>query len=224
MSEYREEQWLMLSGIQHFCFCPRQWALIHIEQQWQDNLRTVEGELLHKKAHDTRLTEKRGDMLITRGMPVHSAALGVSGACDVVEFYQSEQGVPLAKHRGKWKPVPVEYNRGSSKSNNADRLQICCQAICLEEMLATPIEKGYLFYWESRRREEVLFSSDLRKQVEQMLKQMHDYFQKSYTPKVKPTKSCNACSLRDICLPKLCGKLSVHEYISACINEINMGE
>ena len=224
MSEYREEQWLMLSGIQHFCFCPRQWALIHIEQQWQDNLRTVEGELLHKKAHNTRLTEKRGDMLITRGMPVHSAVLGVSGACDVVEFYQSEQGVPLAKHRGKWEPVPVEYKRGSSKSNNADRLQLCCQAICLEEMLATSIEKGYLFYGESRHREEVLFSSDLRKQVEQMLEQMHDYFQRSYTPKVKPTKSCNACSLRDICLPKLCSKLSVHEYISTCINEINMGE
>lgn len=215
MSVYEEEDYLQLSGIQHFCFCRRQWALIHIEQQWADNLRTVEGDILHERAHDERFTEKRGDLLIVRGLAIHSSTLGVSGACDVVEFHASPEGVPLAHHRGTWLPIPVEYKRGSTKEIDADRLQLCGQAMCLEEMLACEISLGYLFYGETRRREEVPFTEELREKVRAMLEEMHGYYHRGYTPKVKPSKSCNACSLKELCLPKLCRKLSVEDYIES---------
>lgn len=215
MNIYDEDDYLQLSGIQHFCFCRRQWALIHIEQQWAENLRTVEGEILHDRAHDDRFTEKRGDLLIARGLAVHSSALGVSGACDVVEFHQSPEGVPLFHHKGTWLPVPVEYKRGNSKEIDADRLQLCCQGMCLEEMLACDVPSGYLYYGETRRREEVLFTSELREQVRTLFNEMHGYFRRRYTPKVRPSKSCNACSLKELCLPKLCGKLSAKEFIES---------
>ena len=113
--EYREEDFLSLSGLQHFSFCRRQWALIHIEQQWQENLRTVEGALLHQKAHGPFVTEKRGDLLISRGMPVFSRSLGVNGVCDVVELRAAPDGVPIAGRGGRYLPMAVEYKRGSPK-------------------------------------------------------------------------------------------------------------
>ena len=219
MSRYDEEDFLMLSGLQHFSFCRRQWALIHIEQQWSENLRTVEGEILHDRAHDSRFIEKRGDILVTRALPVHSAELGVSGVCDIVEFQRSPCGIPLQSREGLWFPVPVEYKRGEPKQNDADRLQLCCQAMCLEEMLACEVPDGFLYYGETHRREKVEFTQALREQVREMLAEMHAYYSRSFTPKVKPSKSCNACSLKELCLPKLCGKLSAHAYIKARIQE-----
>lgn len=126
MNTYAEDDYLQLSGIQHFCFCRRQWALIHIEQQWADNLRTVEGEILHEHAHNDRFSEKRGDLLVVRGLAIHSAALGVSGVCDVVEFHASPEGVPLFHHRGTWLPTPVEYKRGAQ--NRQMRTACSCAA------------------------------------------------------------------------------------------------
>ena len=196
-----EQHWLQLSGIQHFAFCPRQWALSYLEGIWMENLRTTEGSLLHQRAHDSSKSEKRGNRLILRGLRVFSAYLGVSGECDVVEFTQDPDGVPLAGYQGTWKPYPVEYKRGMSKQMDADRLQLCCQAMCLEEMLCCPIPAGALFYGESRRREEVSFSPDMRETVKTMLAQMHDYTRRGHTPRVKPSKSCNACSLKPYCLP-----------------------
>ena len=142
---YEEEEYLGLSGIQHFVFCRRQWALIHLEQQWADNLRTVEGELLHERAHDEGLSESRGDLLICRGLRVASPRLGISGACDVVEFHADPAGVSLAGRPGLWRPVPVEYKRGRQKEHDADELQLCAQAMCLEEMLACEIPRGFLY-------------------------------------------------------------------------------
>lgn len=136
---YSEDDCLQLSGIQHFSFCRRQWALIHLEQQWAENLRTVEGDLLHERAHDEGFAEKRRDIRTVRGLRIQSPSLGVSGSCDVVEFIRDEQGVVLAGQAGTWRPYPVEYKRGSSKETDADRLQLCCQAMCLEEMLCTEI-------------------------------------------------------------------------------------
>ena len=133
--EYREEEYLMISGIQHFRFCRRQWALIHIEQQWAENEHTVVGELMHKKVHDPYLSEKRKGVLITRALPVSSRILGISGECDVVEFHRCADGIPLQGCKGKYCVVPVEYKRGSPKKNQADRLQLAAQALCLVEML-----------------------------------------------------------------------------------------
>lgn len=217
--EYKEEDFLQLSGLQHFVFCRRQWALIHIEQQWAENLRTVEGNILHEKAHDRDSSELRGDVLITRGMPIQSVALGVSGACDVVEFHRSESGIPLSRGEGLWQPYPVEYKRGSPKSTDADRLQLCAQGICLEEMLCCDVPEGALFYGETRRRETVIFTDALREQVRCCLKDMHELYSRRHTPKVKPNKSCNACSLRELCLPRLCRKKSVRSYLSGKVEE-----
>lgn len=195
---YREEDYLMLSGLQHFAYCRRQWALIHIEQQWAENERTVDGQIFHSVAHDKARIEKRGELLITRGLPVKSAKLGMSGICDVVEFHKSEEGVSLASYEGLWQPYPVEYKKGLPKLNEADEIQLCGQAICLEEMLLCRIPGGSLFYGENRRRETVEFTEELRGKVYDMAKEMHVLWDKGYTPRVKPQKGCNACSLKEI--------------------------
>lgn len=210
---YGEEDYLMLSGIQHFAFCRRQWAMIHIEQQWAENYRTTAGELMHKKAHDDASFEKRGDLLIIRGMRISSRNLGFSGQCDVVEFHQDENGVSLFGYDGKWKPIPVEYKRGTPKENNADELQLCAQAMCLEEMLQVYVQDGYLYYGENRRRSHVDFTDSLREEVRTVAKEMHELFQRGYTPNVKPSKKCKACSLENLCLPKLQKTVKVREYI-----------
>lgn len=219
MKEYKEEDYLMLSGIQHFAFCRRQWALIHVEQQWQENVRTVEGELLHKRAHDTYSSEKRNDVVISRGLPVHSREMGVSGVCDIVEFRRAEEGITLHGHRGTFQVYPVEYKRGKPKDTQIDILQLTAQAMYLEEMLSCTIAEGAVFYGEIKRRERIEFTDELKEQVRTMFSEMHQYFDRKYTPKVKWSKSCNACSLKDICLPKLGKAASVKEYIKSAIGE-----
>lgn len=219
MKEYSEDEFLLLSGIQHFCFCRRQWALIHIEQQWQENLQTTEGNIVHKYCHDENLYEKRKDLIITRGMKVFSRKLGVTGACDVVELHRSIDGAVIAGQTGAWQPCPVEYKKGKCKSIDADRLQLCCQAMCLEEMFLTPIAIGYLFYAETHRREEVAFTDTMKKQVAEMLREMHSLFAKGYTPKSKPKAGCSSCSLKEICLPKLCNTISLSCYYERFLGE-----
>lgn len=216
---YNEEDYLQLSGLQHFAFCRRQWALIHIEQQWAENLRTVDGRILHEKAHDSTAREKRGDLIVTRDMRIHSADLGISGSCDVVELQKSGEGIPLPGQEGLWQPYPVEYKRGSPKITEMDKLQLCAQAMCLEEMLCCDIPEGAVFYGEIRRREVVDLDVELRNQVRELLGQMHDLYRRSHTPKVKPTKSCNACSLKELCLPKLVRKTSVADYLRKRMEE-----
>ena len=199
----QKDEYLQLSGLQHFSFCRRQWALIHIENQWSENLRTIEGNLFHNRAHDEQRRERRGDTLILRGLPIVSHTLRLSGQCDVLEFHASPKGVHLRGEEGLWIPFPVEYKRGAPKENFADQLQLCAQAICLEEMLCCSISEGALFYGETRRRTAVLFTEELREKVRLTTAEMHQMFRRSYTPKVRPTKSCNACSLKELCLPVL---------------------
>ena len=217
--DYKEEDYLMLSGIQHFAFCRRQWALIHIEQQWQENERTAEGELLHERAHDTWATEKRSDVITSRGLPVQSRTIGISGSCDIVEFHRAEEGVPLYGHRGLFRVYPIEYKRGKPKDIPIDMLQLTAQAMCLEEMLSAEIAEGAIYYGEIRHREKILFTEDLRTQVRKYFQEMHQLFDKQYTPNVKWSKSCNACSLKDICMPKLGKTPSVKEYVREKIME-----
>lgn len=219
MMEYREEDYLMLSGIQHFAFCRRQWALIHIEQQWAENERTVAGELMHVNAHDPFMREKRKDTIISRSMPVYSRTMGVSGECDIVEFCRSEDGIHLHGHRGLFQVYPIEYKKGKPKDTEIDILQLTAQAMCLEEMLAACIEKGAVYYGETRRRQEVSFTEDLRERVRRTFEEMHQLYSKQYTPKVKWTKACNACSLKDICLPVLGKTRTVKDYIHSTLLE-----
>lgn len=216
---YDEEDYLQLSGIQHFSFCRRQWALIQIEQLWDENVRTVEGRILHERAHDGDRREMRGNLLIVRGMRVSSRTLGVSGICDVVEFHRCEEGVALVGHEGKWRPHPVEYKRGKPKIVDADRLQLCCQAICLEEMLACEVPEGDLFYGEPRRREHVVLTSALRESVVRHLLEMHDYRRRGHTPKVRTGAFCQECSLKELCIPRLCKNRSAKQYVTKMLSE-----
>ncbi len=211
--EYNEEDYLMLSGLQHFRFCRRQWALIHIEKQWEENYRTIDGKIVHENAHDQSFTESRGDIIITRGVNVFSRTLGVSGQCDVLEYHRNENGIPLDGKEGNWCPYPVEYKRGAPRDDTGDVLQLCGQAMCLEEMLCCDISKGALYYNEIRRRVPVEFTEELRREVKRLILEMHDLYKKQYTPKVKPTKSCNACSMKELCIPKLSRVKSVSAYI-----------
>lgn len=216
---YDEADFLQLSGLQHFAFCRRQWALIHIEEQWAEDLRTVEGGILHERAHDASIREARGDVVTVRGVDIRSFTLGVSGQCDVVEYHRSPDGIPIRGLDGTWLPYPVEYKRGKPKITDADRLQLCGQALCLEEMLCCEIPQGALFYGETRRRERVDFTSELRQAVRDDLEEMHRLFARGYTPRVKPSKSCNACSLKSLCLPRLMRSRSVADYLSGAMEE-----
>lgn len=217
--EYQEDDYLMISGIQHFEFCRRQWALIHIEQQWAENVHTVVGELMHKKVHDPYLQEKRKDVLYVRALPVSSRIMGVSGECDMVEFHKAEDGITLFGHRGLYTIYPVEYKKGKLKESEEDILQLAAQVMCLEEMFSTNISEGAIFYGETRRRESIEITNQLRTKVNGMFSEMHQYYDRKYTPKVKWSKKCNGCSLKDICLPKMGKAGSAKQYIQKVLVE-----
>ena len=220
---YSEDDYIQLSGIQHFAFCKRQWGLVYLEQQWLENFRTAEGRIVHERAHDSLLTEKRGNLIISRGIQISSKELGISGECDVVEFHKSDSGSAqsayIPEYGGYFKVVPVEYKRGTPKTEEFDRLQLCAQALCLEEMLCVDIPKGYIYYAETKRRQNVEFTDELKNNVINIVSQIHDYSSRGVTPSAKRTKSCNACSVKDICLPQLEKKKSVNEYIMSAISD-----
>ena len=205
--EYPPEEWLPLSGIQHFTFCRRQWALIHVERQWQENALTVEGRLLHNRVDDPFFTEKRKGVIVARSVPVASPSLGLQGVCDVVEFTASPDGVQLPGREGRYLPAPVEYKRGKEKHDHCDEAQLCVQAMCLEEMLAVSIPVGYLYYGQTRHRVCVELSGELRDLVRKAADEMHAYFERGYTPRVRPSRACRSCSLADVCLPMLQDKI-----------------
>jgi CRISPR-associated exonuclease Cas4 len=207
---HSDDDLLMLSGIQHFAFCERQWALIHIEQQWAENMRTVEGNHMHERVDDPFAREVRGSIVTLRSVSLVSYRLGLSGVADVVDFLRSEngEGIEMSGYPGKWKPVPIEYKRGKPKPDERDEVQLCAQALCLEEMYSTldrlelSIEKGFLFYGETRHRHEVVFNQELRNLVEDYAQKMHEIFDKGLTPLAVYKIHCKACSLVEICNPK----------------------
>ncbi len=180
--EYAADELLALSGLQHFLFCRRQWALIHVERQWQENGLTMEGRLLHRRVDNPFLSEVREGVALARAVPVASYRLGLYGVCDMVEFTPSVDGVALPGRQGTYLPAPVEYKRGHEKRDACDEVQLCAQALCLEEMIPVEIASGFLFYGETRRRTAVLFTPELRSLVKDMAAEMHDYFSRGHTP------------------------------------------
>lgn len=216
--EYAEEDFVQLSGIQHFAFCRRQWGLIVVEQAWEENLLTAEGRLMHDRAHDPFLKEKRRDVIISRAMPVMSRQMGVAGECDVVEFVKADDGISLNGREGKYKVCPVEYKRGAPKAHDADRLQLTAQAMCLEEMLLCHIDEGALYYGETRRREKVEFTEELRERTKKMFREMHDDLRMGRVAAPVADAHCGACSLKEVCMPKL-ARLSAAEYVRKNVEE-----
>lgn len=204
---YDEEALIQLSALQHFVFCERQCALIHIEQLWSENVFTAEGRIMHDKV-DTANHESRGNLRIEYAMPMRSFRLGLIGKADAVEFH---------KEGDKWSPFPVEYKRGKSKMDNCDRVQLCAQAICLEEMLNVEIKEGALFYGQTRRREDVVFDVMLRTETEEAAIKIHELIESGITPKAEYSAKCKKCSLVDLCLPKLSQKVS--NYLAKAVEE-----
>lgn len=205
---YSEDDLIQLSSLQHFVFCERQCALIHIEQLWSENLFTAEGRIMHDKV-DTANREVRGKVRIDYGVPLRSLRLGLIGKADVVEFHKTDDG--------KWMPFPVEYKRGKSKMDNCDKVQLCAQAICLEEMLNVEIGEGALFYGQTRRREDVVFDKALRTETENAARRVHELIGSGITPKAEYSKKCKLCSLLSICLPKVNSKAS--NYLMRAMEE-----
>ena len=221
MTEYTQDDLLPLSGIQHFLFCRRRWALIHVEQQWKDNALTTEGRIMHQHADDPFFTEVRKGIITARSVPIASYRLGLSGICDVVEFTASSDGVKLPNRDGLYLAAPVEYKHGKPMEKPADKAQLCAQALCLEEMLSVTIPKGYLYYGEIRHRVEIELTAELRTLVKEMSDEMHNYFSRGYTPRVKTSNACRSCSLADVCLPKLQEKvMPASKYIKQQVENV----
>lgn len=219
---YTEDEMLMLSGIQHYMFCPRQWALIHIEQQWADNRLTTEGQLLHKNVDNPFYRQKNGDTITLRSLHIASRQLGLYGITDAVELVPSdspEDSITHDRYPGHWKPYPVEYKRGHSKPDERDEVQLAAQAMCLEEMYGINIPYGALYYDEVKRRETIAISDSLRQTTTQCAKQMHDIFKHGCMPRPVKASHCRNCSLKDICMPEMAECTQVTTYLNKNLYE-----
>ncbi len=220
---YTDDELLLLSGIQHFFFCKRQWALIHVEQQWQENLRTQEGHFVHERVDDPFFNESRRDVVISRAFPLASYKLGLSGIADVIEYSKSDNGIPVTGYEGRWTIKPVEYKRGKPKIDKRDEVQLCAQVMCLEEMFGIRIDEADFYYNEIHRRQHVTITDDLRNLVRSLADEMHTVFRNGITPQAETGKHCALCSLVDICIPKLTKKKSsVRNYIGNHIREASV--
>jgi len=229
---YDEDDLLPLSALQHLEFCERQCALIHIEGLWDENRLTAEGRHLHERVHTLDL-EVRDDVRISRGLRLKSIDLGLSGKADVVEFHRVEEmagreepeadkksptGMEIDGVRGMWKPVPVEYKRGRPKRDASDEVQLCAQALCLEEMTGAALTHGALFYWSTRKRFDVVFDARRRERTRRLCLRLHSLARSGVTPAARYSPKCDRCSLFDICMPKTSGSRSrVKRYISSSI-------
>jgi len=202
---FDEDDLLPISGLQHLVFCERQWGLIHIEQQWDENRLTAEGRVMHERVHDAG-AESRPGIRIARGLRLRSLRLGLAGQSDVVEFHRSGNGIPLPDLEGLWQPFPVEYKRGKPKRDACDEVQLCAQALCLEEMFAAATPGGALYYGEPRRRNDVSFGGELRTRTEALARRMHELYRSGKTPPAIYEPKCDSCSLMAICLPRLLAK------------------
>lgn len=222
---YSEDELLMISGIQHFSYCKRQWALIHVENQWERNVYTVRGDIVHEKVDDPFILETRGDLIVSRSVPIISWELGFYGIADLIEFNKSETGVVIQGKEGYFNILPVEYKVGKPKESLYDEIQLCLQALCLEEMYGTKIEEGAMYYAKIRRRMKVHFDSRLRKYTTDIAAEMHKLISENVTPKENYGSKCDHCSLYNICLPKIMSKRkSVSAYIRECIEDIEVVE
>lgn len=220
--KYDDENMLMLSGIQHFMFCPRQWGLIHLSQEWEDNSLTTEGKLLHKRVDAPFYRQKNGDIITLRSVHVASHSLGLYGITDAIELTPSDSSINTIRHPhypGYWNVLPVEYKRGKQKPNRCDEVQLAAQVMCLEEMYQIQLDYGALYYHEVRRRDVIYVNEELRELTKKCADKMHDIFSSMQIPKSVYSPHCKRCSLYDICLPLVCKKSQVSTYLKKYLYE-----
>ena len=219
---YDEDDLLPLSALQHLVYCERRAALVHIEGLWAENVATVQGTRLHQSVDELgRRGETRGEVHAARGVALHSLSLGLIGKADIIEFRQvgsRDQGVELPGLKGRWLPKPIEYKRGVRRRESAYLVQLCAQAICLEEMLGTKVEHGALYFGTTRRRLDVQFDETLRGQTAAAAARLHELLVSGRTPPPVPGPRCLHCSMHPLCLPttKAAGR-SARDYLEAIL-------
>lgn len=228
---YSEEDLIPISALQHYAFCPRQWGLIHLEKIWQDNYLTAEGNIMHERTHSEEM-ENRPGIRTARSLRICSYQYGIVGQADVVEFHRlsveqsvfsmhgSPSGIALNGVQGCWSVLPVEYKRGKPKKSNCDKIQLCAQALCLEEMLGTKITDGALYYGLPRRRHEVCIDESLRNVTISAINKLHVLMRKELTPPQRYSKKCDNCSLIGHCMPKVTGiKKDIRHYLMSAFDQ-----
>jgi CRISPR-associated exonuclease Cas4 len=223
---FSEDDLLPISGLQHLLFCERQAALVLIENLWEENTFTADGKIKHERAHEVG-TEARPGIRMARGLRLRSLTLGLSGMTDIVEFHRTGDttGIALEGIKDLWLPVPVEYKRGRLRKEDGYELQLCAQAICLEEMLGAEIPKGYIYYGRTNRRLEIAFDEDLRQKTILAAKRLHELLSSGVTPKAAHTRKCERCSLINLCLPAVSGsKQSTGTYLKRMLKAVGEGE
>ena len=206
MTMFTVDDFIQLSALQHYVFCPRQCALIHVEDVWHGNVFTVRGDILHEKV-DTDTYETRGTLKTVRGLRIHSTRLGIVGRADVVEFRKSTNA------DGSPDVMPVEFKAGQPKDDLSDKVQLCAQALCLEEMMNTQVKRGAFFYGKIRRRVQVEIDDGLREQTEEIIAAVHEIVSQKQVPAARYEKKCRNCSLADICMPKAMNEQKLLKYI-----------
>jgi len=209
---YTEDDLLPLSALQHLLFCERQCALIHLEQAWSENVFTAEGKIMHERVDDQNARRHGDDLRIEYALPLRSLRLGLSGKADVMEFHKTDDGA--------WIPFPVEYKRGKPKSEPWDEVQLCAQAVCMEEMRGASVPCGALFYGETRHRHDVEFTPALRLRMEEAAIRLHELFASGKTPQaVYEKQKCQNCSLFKQCVPRLTARGSASAYLRQILND-----
>mgnify|MGYP000925131663 CR=1 FL=1 len=212
---FTDDQLLPISALQHWQYCPRRAALVHIEGLWAENRYTVEGRHLHERAHDPGRGERRPGRHVARGLELRSLRLGLTGKADVVEFYA---GLPETESR----IVLLEYKRGRP---HADRdapfqVQVCAQALCLEDMLGRSVDEAYLFFGKTRQRVPVVLHPDLRQSTLHAIGELHKLIAAGRTPPARFERKCRRCSLYDLCLPKsLRPRATASRYLSNLVGD-----
>jgi len=189
---YSEDELIPISALQHLLFCERQCALIHLERLWAENRFTAEGRILHERV-ERGGRETRGDVRTEYSVLLNSLRLGITGIADAVEFHREGE---------RWSPFPVKHKRGQPKADRCDEVQLCAQALCLEEMLGVRIDCGALYYGKIRHRRDVIFDKSLRDETENTARQVHELFENGITPAAKYSEKCKSCSLYDLCVPR----------------------
>jgi len=215
---YSEDDLLPISALQHVVYCDRQAALIHVERLWTENVHTVEGRHLHEHVHEAG-GDSRGEIRIVRALSLRSHELGLSGVADVVEFHREETGAVIPGRMGRWRPFPVEYKKGEPKRHQADEVQLCAQALCIEKMFATVVRDGALFYGKTRRRKAVIFDASLRKSTLLAAARFREIVERRITPAARWATKCKQCSLIGDCRPRAAEK-SARRYLASMIAHV----
>jgi CRISPR-associated exonuclease Cas4 len=210
---FTEDEFIQISALQHYVFCPRQCALIHVEDAWHENVFTVRGDILHEKV-DTDTYETRGTLKTVRGLRIHSSRLGIVGRCDVVEFLN-----PTENGQTGMSVRPVEFKSGQPKEDLSDKVQLCAQALCLEEMMNTQVKSGAFFYGKIRRRVQLELDNELRKQTEEVIAAVRDIVTRKYVPVAEYAEKCRHCSLEEICMPKAMNNKKLKKYLEGLYSD-----